>query len=233
MFALAGIAGIVIASWSSGPMMTAFSVIGAMALWKFRRHMRTLRWLVVAMLVSLNFVMNDPVYFLIARIDLAGGSTSCFRAQLIRSGIEHLSGWGLAGTDHTRHWMGTGTGWNLNHTDITNYYLAMGIWAGLVLLVLFGAMIITAFSRVGKALNGGENASREDQFLIWTLGAMLFGHAVSFFSVSYYDQTVVFLFWLLACIGSLRLGELAPQQVLSGEKAWSSAASYTEHCHEA
>ena len=59
-------------------------------------------------IIGLAFVMNDPVYYLMARIDITGGSTGYFRAQLIQSAINHLSEWWFAGTDYTRHWMLTG-----------------------------------------------------------------------------------------------------------------------------
>jgi hypothetical protein len=39
--------------------------------------------------------------------------------------------------------------------------------------------------------------------MIWTLGAILFGHAATWMSVSYFDQTVVFLYLILAAIGAV------------------------------
>src|SRR5208282_3215775 len=100
-------------------------VLFAMALWKIRSHLRVLRWLTVFFLIVLNFIMNDPVYFLMARIDITGGSTGYFRAQLIRSAIVHLNEWLMAGTDYTLHCMATGISANADHTDMTNHYLAI------------------------------------------------------------------------------------------------------------
>jgi O-antigen ligase len=102
--------------------------------------------------------------------------------------------------------MATGLTANPDHTDMTNYYLEMGVLGGLVMMILFIAILAAAFSAVGKALDSHQEAPVEDQFLIWTLGAILFGHAVTFFSISYFDQTVVFLYLILAAIGSLRAG---------------------------
>jgi hypothetical protein len=199
---LAATGGIIVASASSGPIMTLFSILGAMALWKIRGHLRAIRWSVVMLIVVLNFVMNDPVYFLVARIDLAGGSTGWYRAQLIRSAIEHFGEWWLAGTDYTRHWMDVMI--NSKQTDITNYYIQMGVWGGLPLMLLFIGVLTVAFKAVGRALRASQDAPPEYQFMIWTLGSILFGHATTFFSVSYFDQTVVFLFFVLAAIGSLK-----------------------------
>lgn len=208
--ALAGLAAtlaIVFASGSSGPIMTALAALAALALWNIRDQMATIRWLAILMIVALNFLMNDPVYFLMARIDITGGSTGYFRAQLIQSAINHLSEWWFAGTDHTRHWMLTGIAADPNHTDMTNYYLQMGVWGGLALMLLFMWLIVVAFLRISKVLRANHTSPLSSQFIIWTLGAILFGHATAFWSISYFDQTIVFLCLVLACIGSLRISQ--------------------------
>jgi hypothetical protein len=210
LIGLAATGGIVFASGSSGPVMTTFSVLFAMALWKIRSHLRVLRWLTVFFLIVLNFIMNDPVYFLMARIDITGGSTGYFRAQLIRSAIVHLNEWWLAGTDYTRHWMATGISANADHTDMTNHYLAIGVWGGLPLMLLFMGVLFIGFVEVGKALQRYKDEPTRDQFMIWTLGSILFGHATTFMSISYFDQSFVFLYLILAIIGSLHAMEPVP-----------------------
>ena len=200
---LAAAGGIVFASGSSGPIMSAMSVIGAMLLWKVHSQLRVIRWLAIVGLFILNFNMNDPVYFLVARIDITGGSTGYYRAQLIRSTIEHFNEWWMAGTDYTRHWMPSGISANPNSCDITNHFIAMAVIGGLPLMLLFMWILFTAFAGVGKLLRQNESLPVEWQFLAWTLGAMLFGHVTTFFSISYFDQATVFLYLPLACIGSL------------------------------
>ena len=199
-----GVTGLmVLTSASSGPILAVAGIMGALAMWKFRSNLRMLLWGVVAMLVVLNFIMNDPVYYLLARIDLTGKSTGWHRAALIDAAVKHLDEWWLAGTDYTRHWMPTGVYWTQNHTDITNHYLKMGVWGGLPLMFVFIYIMAAGFASVGKALDLCPNASLRDRFDIWLLGAILFGHAVSFVSVSYFDQTVVFFYFSLAAIGSV------------------------------
>ena len=215
----------VFASGSSGPILATLAVVAAMFLWKLRDRLRAIRWLALVAILALDLVMSDPVYFLLARIDITGGSTGYFRAQLIRSALEHLNEWWLAGTDYTRHWMPSGIQANPNHTDMTNYYLQMGVWGGLLLMLLFIAMLLVGFSRVGRALRVSE-ATGENGFMIWTLGCILFGHATTFFSISYFDQTFLFLCIPLACIASLRVWQTAPaavveESVIENEPAWS------------
>jgi hypothetical protein len=189
----------VYASTSSGPILSLAAGIGAMFLWPYRRSMRLIRWCAVCGYVALDIVMNDPAYFLMARIDLTGGSTGYFRAQLIQSSLRHASEWWLVGTDYTRHWMPSGVSWSLEHTDITNHYLYMGVLGGLPLLLLFVAILSQAFVIVGRSL---RSAPEQSQFMIWSLGASLFAHAVTCISVSYFDQSVVFLYLTFGLIGS-------------------------------
>jgi hypothetical protein len=199
-----GGSGIVAASTSSGPVLMAGFIALALLLWPLRRLMALIRWLFALGILALAAVMNDPVYFLIARIDITGSSQGYFRAQLIRSSIEHLDEWWLAGTDYTRHWMATGMYANNTHTDITNHILAQGVMGGLLLMFLFVAMLVAAFRGVGRALRESQAAPKHQQFVAWTLGALLFGYVVNFTSISLFDQSIVFFYLILAGIGAVR-----------------------------
>lgn len=204
--ALIGIAAtglMVLASASSGPILASAAIIGALFIWRVRSKLRLMLWGGVGMLVVLNFIMNDPVWFLLARIDLTGKSTGWHRAALIDSAIRYLGDWWLFGTDYTRHWMPTGVYWSQDHTDITNHYLKMGVWGGLPLMFAFVAVMAAAFSSVGKTIELLKSESKKDRFHVWVLGSILFGHAVSFLSVSYFDQSIVFFYLVLAMIGSV------------------------------
>jgi hypothetical protein len=189
----------VVASNSSGPLMSVMLGLFAVWCWRFRESMRVLRWGAVLGYIVLDVVMKDPAYFIMARIDLTGSSAGWHRAELIRSAFAHLGEWWLAGTDFTRHWMPTGVSWSPEHTDITNHYLHMGVIGGLPLMLLFMAILTTAFFFVGQ----GMRRSRDEAFLFWTLGSVLFCHAVTFLSVRYFDQSVLFLYLTLACVTSL------------------------------
>jgi hypothetical protein len=198
LLGMASAGSVVFASGSSGPVMMVFATLFALALWKVRAWMRVLLWLGLIATLALDIVMNDPVYFLMARIDITGGSTGWHRAALIQSALNRLGEWWFAGTDYTRHWMPTGIHANEVHTDITNHILQMGVWAGLPLVFLFLGTLLAAFSIVSKALRANKHAPREQQFLIWTLGAIMFGHVTNFFSISYFDQSIVYYYMLLA-----------------------------------
>ena len=200
---------IVVTSASSGPLLSAMAAVVGLVLWPLRRSMRRIRQGLLLVYLVLEVGMAVPPYYLMGRIDLSGGSTGYHRARLIESSLEHIGEWWLAGTDVTRHWMATGVTWNPNHTDITNHYLAMGVMGGLPLMLIFIWILVRGFSIVGTAVNDPGDRWREDRFFIWSLGASLFAHTATCISVSYFDQSIVFLYVTIAVIASLG-GQLRP-----------------------
>ena len=70
-------------SGSSTPVMAYTGACVALCFWPLRKSMRTVRWAIVVALICLHLVMKAPVWFLIARVDVTGSSTSYFRATLI------------------------------------------------------------------------------------------------------------------------------------------------------
>jgi hypothetical protein len=204
LLGLASGCAMIFACTSSGPiLMEAFIMLG-LFLHRFRRHMNAVRWGAVFVILGLAAVMHDPVYFLMAKIDLAGGSTGWFRAELIRSSIEHLDEWWAIGTDFTRHWMPTGNPANEGQTDITDYYLQMGVWGGLALIFCLLMILRAGFLEVRRALADETHLSARDRYLAWILGATLFGHAMNFLTVSLFDKTKIGLFLLLAGVAAIR-----------------------------
>lgn len=210
---------IVIASGSSGPLMSGVLAALALAAWRIRYSMRTIRWCAVGMYCLLDLVMKPPAYFIMARIDLAGGSTGWHRAQLIQSGLQHIGEWWFMGTDYTRHWMPTGVSWSENHTDITNEYLRMGVLGGLPVMLGFIALLVIAFSYVGRIIRA-DGIAEDAAFQAWAFGSSLFGHMATCISVSYFDQSFLFLYMTLGLIASfyatIRTAELAKDSDFAG-----------------
>lgn len=205
---------IVYCSSSSGPLVSSFAGIAGLILWKYKDKMRLIRWGAVICYVILDIIMKAPAYFIMARIPLVPGSTGWHRAELIRSAIEHLNEWWLWGTDYTRHWMPTGVHWSKNHTDITNHYLQLGVIGGLPLMLLFIVIIVIAFSYVGKSIRNSPEDQDDERFMIWAIGSSLFANAATMISVSYFDQSFVFLYLTLAAIASIYNGHNSEKQQL-------------------
>ncbi|MGA4578904.1 O-antigen ligase family protein [Limisphaera sp. VF-2] len=195
----------VLASASSGPLMSVIFSLFALVLWRWRHWTRQMRIAAVVGYVLLELVMKAPAYYLIARIDLTGGSSSYHRSALIDAAIRHLKEWWWAGTDYTRHWLPYGVPWSEDHVDITNHYLGQGVKGGLLLMSLFIALIWCGFRYAGAAMQAWRQVDREREFFVWAVGAALFAHAASCVSVAYFDQSILFLYLTLGLLATLRV----------------------------
>lgn len=195
---------IVVACNSSTPLAAAAAGIFALTLVSARRWMRAVRWGLVFTLFGLHLVMNKPVWHLISRIDLVGGSTGWHRYYLIDQAINRVNEWALVGTRSTAHW-----GHQL--FDVTNQYVLEGVRGGILTLALFIAVISFAYRAVGRTLRRMEGGDRAQMMMAWSLGAALFVHTMAFIAVSYFGQIIVVWYLTLAAIVSLRQGvEVAP-----------------------
>lgn len=203
--------GMMVASTSSGPIMSLIFGLFAIAMWRWRQWSKTACVATFAGYLALEVVMSRPAYYIISKFDLTGSSTGWYRSRLIESTIEHLSEWWLFGTDRTNHWMHVTLGPGGQQTDITNYYIFVGVIGGLPAMVLLIAMMWRAFRSVGELLRASPDAPRSHRFMIWCLGAGLFAHACTSLSVAYFDQSMMF-FWLnVAVISSMHsVHALAP-----------------------
>src|SRR6267142_3872680 len=182
----------VITSHSSTSLMAYAAGLLGVCAWPLRRHMRLVRWGLVLALISLHLVMKAPVWFLIARIDIVGGSSGYHRAMLVNGFITHFRDWWLVGTTENARW--GNTMW-----DLCNQFVAEGELGGLATFLCFLALIYICFSRLGTARKSVEG-DRNKECYFWLFGATLFSHIVGFFGISYFDQTRVSWFALLAMI---------------------------------
>ncbi|RZU00789.1 O-antigen ligase family protein [Rivibacter subsaxonicus] len=192
---------IVVTSGSSGPVMAAGAGVIALAMWPWRQHMRTVRWGLGLTVLTLHLVMAAPVWFLLARVGVFGGSTSYHRAILIDHAVNRFSEWWLVGTYSTAHW-----GYYM--FDVTNQYVLIAVQGGLISLVLFIVIIVRGFGSAGRAVHAWESADRGEQRFLWALGASLLVHCFNYISVPYFDQNIVNWYLLLAMLATA--GTLVP-----------------------
>jgi len=192
--ALMGIASAAIIAWAADSSTPVLGLVGgliALAMWPVRKYMRPVRWGIALTLVSLHLVMKAPVWHLISRIDMTGGSSSYHRYQLLNQCILHFKDWWLIGTKNYPNW-----GWDM--WDLSNQYVGVADESGLIPLLAFLAMIIFAFKYIGKARRLAS--SKREELFVWALGAALFANVVAFFGIGYFDQTIVAWYALLAMI---------------------------------
>lgn len=175
---------------SSTPVAALFAGGAAWCLFRVRQWLGWIRLGIVMMLIVLHFLMSKPVWHLISRIDLVGGSTGWHRYFLIDNAINRFGEWAVVGVKSTAHW-------GHAQNDVTNQYILEGVRGGFLSLVLFVACLWCAFAYVGKLLRATQN-NEAKLFLSWGMGVALFTHASSFMAVSYFGQITVLWYLNLA-----------------------------------
>jgi hypothetical protein len=186
---------------SSGPALALVAGIVGLCFWTIRSRMRVVQWSVVALVVLLQVVMKTPVWFLMARFSVFSGSTGWYRGFLIDMAYRHIADWWLIGTQ-------AAASWNPFLIDVTNQYIAEGFCGGLIAMALFVAILAVAFRSIGRSVRLAK-VSLPSRRLAWALGAALFAHAVTFISVTYFDQNFVMLYFVLAAVSALAVARPA------------------------
>lgn len=188
---------IVFATSSSTPVASVLLTGVGLAMFKLRRWLSHIRWATLAALVVAHFVLEGPVWSLLAKVRFFGGSTGWHRYNLIDQAIKHIGEWWLLGTETTAHWGNFG-----QLLDITNQYVFEGVNGGIWTLLLFVGLIVVAFRTVGGQMRATEGRPRA-QWLGWCLGVMVFVHAVNFIALTYFAQMIFHWLLTLAVIGSI------------------------------
>jgi hypothetical protein len=192
---------IVVTCASSGPLFALLGCCIALGMWPWRKHLRVVRWGIVAGLGVCQMLMKAPVWFLIAHVGVVAGSDSYHRAYLIDRWIYNFWDWWLVGTRSTDAWASKD-----DHLfDVTNNYVVVSANGGLITLIMLIAVIVLSFRAVGLGVRAAERCGegRATQMIIWALGASLLAHVVSYISVAYFDQNFVNWYLLLAMIAIL------------------------------
>jgi hypothetical protein len=189
---LIGATTMVFASHASTSWMTYAAGILGLTFWPLRKQMRLVRLGIVAMLVGLHLVMKGPVWSLIEKIDLTGGSSNFHRYWLVDMTIRHFTDWWLVGTTDYGNW-----GWE--SWDLANQFVVAALTGGLVTFVLYVLVFKRAFAIVGTARKQVEG-NRGQEWFLWCLGACLFANVVASFGINYMIQLQFFLSSMLACV---------------------------------
>jgi hypothetical protein len=179
-------------SASSTPVMGLAGAVVGVLMWPARGYLRQVRWGIAITLLSLHLVMKAPVWMLINHVDIIGGNSGYHRAMLIDGLMKHFNDWWLVGAKTTKYW-----GWDM--WDQADQFVLEGESGGLATLVCFVWMIKRMFARLGTARKAAAGDLGR-QWFFWLLGATLFSHVVSFFGISFSDQSVYAWFALIAII---------------------------------
>ncbi len=201
---LVGCSIMTVCSNSSTPLLAFVAGLFGICFWPLRNRMRTVRRILVISLVSLHLIMKAPVWFLLAHIDLTGGSSGYHRAELIDQCIRHFSDWWLIGTRDAGTWT-----WDM--WDVQDQYVQVAEAGGLAALVLFIVMLKRLYGSLGDARKLVQD-SVPQQWAFWLLGSALFAHLTAFFGINYFDQARVNWFMRLAAISAFTAQALQQRQ---------------------
>jgi len=185
---------IVAATASSTPILTLLIVLFLLCGYKWRQYTASAGWGILVSLIALHTVMQAPVWHLISRISIVGGSTGWHRFILIDRAISHFGEWIFLGCRSTAHW-GRGL------SDITNQYILEGVRGGFVTLALFLVLIYMALRTLLRL--SLQHQQPKQQFLAWCLFVAILGHCIAFFGVSYFGQIMVLWYMTLAMVSFL------------------------------
>lgn len=211
---------IVLACASSGPLASVVMSVVVVAMWKWREKLKLLLYGALTLATLYTVTRGRGPWFLMASLDLVGGSTGWHRASLIDQAYKNLDEWWLFGTDYTRHWMASGTRSNPNMVDLTNYYIHLGVIGGLGLTVGLIAILWISFGMLRKRMNEMRENSDPDEIVIWCVGGALATHAAGFIAISYFDQMFVFFYILVGAIPGLLNSPTAQEEAEEIEEGY-------------
>ena len=188
---------IILTTASSTPLFAViFAIIGGIMFY-VKHQMKLIRIVIMLTLLSLHLVMKAPVWHLISRVTLSGGSTSYYRYAIIQETINHFNDWWLLGTRSTANWDML---WD--NPDIPNQFVFEAVKGGLISLVLFIVIIATAFNSVGNSWRRVV-LDKEKLAFSWACGVALLVHCANFIGITYFGQITTILYLQLAMIASI------------------------------
>ncbi len=197
LLAIGAALGIIFLCASSGPVVATLAAVVVLCFFPFRRYSRAFLLASFALLVVLHFTMNKPVWHLVSRIDVVGGSTGFHRYQLIDRFINGYDRWLWIGTPDASFLMDF-----RGIADVTNQYILEGLRGGIVTLMFFNTIILVALFG-GLRTVDAVLFDRSKSVAVWCVVATLVIHALSFISVSYFGQITILWSLTLSLLGCL------------------------------
>lgn len=161
----------------------------------------------VGFLLLMAVTMEAPIWYIPAKVSALTGGDGWHRSYLMDVAFRDLPKWWLLGMPITET-----QGWfpyelvTTGAADITNQFIAYGLAAGLVSMLLFIRLLVVAFKAVGASIRviktSTANVTNTD-LLYWSFGVLLTVHIFNWLGITYFDQTYVLWFLQLATMSTL------------------------------
>lgn len=194
---------------SSGPALSILCSLAFLAVFRYRKSWRVMAAGVIIMCAVIEVLSNRHFFQVIDRFTL-NSATAWYRSRLIEIVLFEggMSGRWIAGFGY-----GVDPGWAnridfRDHTDIVNHYILVLVRFGLIGFIPFVAMNVAAIKQL--ILSDKLTTQKADHWLIWCVGASLFGMYCAFMSVSLFDIPYTSYYLILGICGSM-LSITAPQ----------------------
>lgn len=201
---------IIVNTASSTPVLSVAFVGFGFFLFYFRQLMPLIRVGTAIGLVFLHLLMERGVFHLISRIDIAGGSTGYHRYILIDEALSRVDEWWLFGTLSVSHW-------DEGLEDITNQYILEGVRGGLLEMLSFILVIVLLYKGISRSMRLTDN--KNDAWLLWAIGTLMFMHVMNFLAASYFGSLVTtFYLFLGASVTLIHNRDRYPVKTVTGNK---------------
>ena len=92
--------------------------------------------------------------------------------------------------------------WGWDMWDTANRYVGTCDNSGIIPFILFITILVYGFKYLGRARKAVRRDKKRALF-IWALGSAFFANVVAFFGISYFDQTQVGWYALLAMVSAV------------------------------
>jgi len=196
----------VFSSMSAGPWLAVGFAVPFVAFFRYRKYWKVGIATVVVLCALVEIISNRHFYEVIDRFTFSG-STAWYRARLIHVGLFEggMSGHWLAGYgDLTQAAGQASTEWaakidRRQRVDMVNHYLVILFRYGLIALVPFLGMLLAAIRSLIQAAK--LSLSDLDNWLIWCLGAALFGTLGAMASTMLFGPPINIFYIMLGLCG--------------------------------
>ena len=185
--------------------MMVFMLAFAFVLERHKGVVKPMLWFGIASCFIVDLISNRTFYHVMASYANPIGGSGWHRARLIDLAIERFSEWWLLG------YRGEDPGWGgrlgMAFTDITNNYIQMGVFYGLWGMIGLIGIMATAVIMIVRA----HNQTQDEKFRSWSwaFGSLLGVLAISFTSLTLFDQSQTYFYAMIGCIASMVLGQPA------------------------
>jgi hypothetical protein len=187
-------------SMSSGPCMMVIITAGCMVMERFKDYVKPLIIAAVIFCVVVAIISNRTIYHvLLYYINPLGGS-GWYRAKLIDLAIEHFDEWWLVGYGN-RPLTEWAKALGQRKVDITNEYIMIGIKSGILGIITFVGVLVTAIIRLVRLHNAtGDYVLKS---WAWALGSGIVALAATFASCSFFAQMQPLYYCFIGVASSL------------------------------